>query len=251
MDAMNIAVVPSLTDLAQRINAEHREACAALARSLHHAMAAGDMLVEAKRRVKREGGQWLPWLSQHCAMSERSAQVYMKLAKNRQAIEARSAAGAADFSIRNAIELLKPPKAEPEGFELPKIGDVKSEEAGREAPLMDMAPAPAASSAAADQLEERVELDAEKVAALGAKASSEIASAQADIMYARAQRANFQGVSEYAQAKIATFFEIERAAIEEVERLNQIVKLVEVIRAGPDGAGQGNAADPQTDGAGL
>jgi hypothetical protein len=74
--------------------------------TLKHAMACGDLLIEAK--AKLEFGQWLPWLAEHCAsLSERTAQVYISLAKNRTAIEAKSA-DAADLTmtIRDALELI-------------------------------------------------------------------------------------------------------------------------------------------------
>ena len=50
-----------------------------------HAMAAGDLLIEAKAQLKH--GQWLPWLAKHCVISERTAQLYVKLAKKRTTIE--------------------------------------------------------------------------------------------------------------------------------------------------------------------
>jgi Protein of unknown function (DUF3102) len=42
-----------------------------------HAVATGRALVEAKSLLKH--GRWLPWLKEHCDMSERSAQLYMGL----------------------------------------------------------------------------------------------------------------------------------------------------------------------------
>jgi len=39
-------------------------------------MAAGDLLTQAKAQVPH--GQWLPWLHDHCTISERTAQLYTK-----------------------------------------------------------------------------------------------------------------------------------------------------------------------------
>jgi hypothetical protein len=56
----------SLADLAARINQEHEAAEAAIKRGAAHAMAAGDLLIEAKAQVPH--GQWLPWLAEHCVV---------------------------------------------------------------------------------------------------------------------------------------------------------------------------------------
>jgi hypothetical protein len=47
----------SLADLAARINAKHEAAGGALKRGLQHAIAAGELLLEAKAQLKH--GQWL------------------------------------------------------------------------------------------------------------------------------------------------------------------------------------------------
>ena len=68
-------------------------------------MAAGDLLIEAKAQVKH--GQWLPWLSDHVQISERTAQLYIRLAKNRAEIEkAKSAMHVADLTLNEAAALL-------------------------------------------------------------------------------------------------------------------------------------------------
>jgi DUF3102 family protein len=96
----------SLADLAARIRAEHEATIAALKSSVIHAMAAGDLLTEAKAQVPH--GQWLPWFSTNCTMSERSGQLYMRLAKHRATIEkemAKSAMGIADLTLNEAAAL--------------------------------------------------------------------------------------------------------------------------------------------------
>jgi hypothetical protein len=93
----------SLPELAARIRAEHEATAVAMQRGVEHAMAAGDLLIEAKAQLKH--GQWLPWLAEHCAMSERSAQLYMRIAKNRKAIEANTQQFA-DLNLNQVAALL-------------------------------------------------------------------------------------------------------------------------------------------------
>jgi hypothetical protein len=44
-----------------------------------HAIAAGHALIEAKALVAH--GEWLAWVKEHCGFSERTAQIYMRLAE--------------------------------------------------------------------------------------------------------------------------------------------------------------------------
>jgi hypothetical protein len=94
----------SLPDLAARIKAEHEAAAASLRDSVRHAIAAGELLIEAKARLKH--GQWLPWLRDHCSISERTAQLYMRVGKNRNEIERQMRNGVADLSLNEAAALL-------------------------------------------------------------------------------------------------------------------------------------------------
>ena len=102
----NQAVTATIDDLAARIVAEHKAVRAAMKSTLEHAMVCGDLLIEAK--AKLEHGEWLPWLAEHCkSLSERTAQIYISLAKNRAALEAKSAASAdLTMTIRDALELI-------------------------------------------------------------------------------------------------------------------------------------------------
>lgn len=94
----------SLSDLGARIRVEHHATSAALKSSVEHAMAAGDLLLEAKALVAH--GQWLPWLAEHCEMSERTAQLYMRTAKNREAVELQMRNAIADLTLNEAAALL-------------------------------------------------------------------------------------------------------------------------------------------------
>jgi hypothetical protein len=108
----------ALRDLAVRINAEHEAACAAIKSGAEHAMAAGDLLIEAKAALNHHGA-WLPWLQQNCEMSERTAQLYMRMARNREAIvaAAQNRNGVADLSLRGAMAMIAPPKPDAKDFD--------------------------------------------------------------------------------------------------------------------------------------
>lgn len=77
---------------------------AALKDGLKHAIAAGQLLVEAKAQLNH--GQWSPWLAEHCSISERTAQSYMRLARSLGNLEAVKAQRVADLSFRDALRSL-------------------------------------------------------------------------------------------------------------------------------------------------
>jgi hypothetical protein len=100
----------SLTDLAEQIRIEHKKAEAALATSLAHAMAAGDLLIKAKAQLPKRG-KWEEWIEQNCEFALRTAQLYTRLAKNRETIESKTQHVALlDLSVRGAIELISVPQ---------------------------------------------------------------------------------------------------------------------------------------------
>jgi hypothetical protein len=74
----------ALTDLAQGIAAEHAAVATALQSALTHAIAAGELLIEAKAKVRH--GQWLKWLAANCDIPKRTAAHYMALARNRESL---------------------------------------------------------------------------------------------------------------------------------------------------------------------
>jgi N6-adenosine-specific RNA methylase IME4 len=86
----------SLRDLAARINAEHTKVVHGLKAPMEHGIAAGHLLIEAKEQIKRKygHGHWLPWVRKYCLISERTAQLYMLLAKHES--EIRNCCGFAD-----------------------------------------------------------------------------------------------------------------------------------------------------------
>jgi hypothetical protein len=72
--------------------------------SLEHAIMAGELLIEAKEQVKH--GEWLPWLRDHCTISERTAQLYMRCAKNRAELTSEIRNDVADLTMSEAVALL-------------------------------------------------------------------------------------------------------------------------------------------------
>jgi hypothetical protein len=101
------ALSNSLTVLAESIKAEHDAVSVALCQSVAHAMNAGDLLLEAKDQLKH--GDWLLWLREKCSLRERTAQRYMRLAKNRATIEA-NPTRLSDLSLDGALALLTVPR---------------------------------------------------------------------------------------------------------------------------------------------
>jgi hypothetical protein len=96
----------ALSELAERINAEHRQAETALRAGLQHAKNAGDLLIEAKKQCKH--GEWLPWLKKNVRFSDRTAQAYMRVAERWPDLEAKAQA-TADLTIEDGLKLLAEP----------------------------------------------------------------------------------------------------------------------------------------------
>jgi hypothetical protein len=98
--------------LAGKIKREHAatERAAARARetareALDHAIAAGELLLEAKDLLKKQQGSshghWLPWLDQHVGIPPRTAQHYMRLARHAGQIR-----NVAHLKVREALKLI-------------------------------------------------------------------------------------------------------------------------------------------------
>jgi hypothetical protein len=94
----------SLADLAARIRAEHEAATADLNSGLRHAMAAGQLLIEAKGQIPH--GEWLPWVKDRCTISERTAQAYMRVSRSFNNLDDTKAQRVADLSFRDALHSL-------------------------------------------------------------------------------------------------------------------------------------------------
>src|SRR3989442_10571671 len=69
-----------LGSLAARANAEHEAAFGRLKDALEHARRAGEALIQAKTLCKH--GEFLQWIEANCHFSRRSAQLYMRVARD-------------------------------------------------------------------------------------------------------------------------------------------------------------------------
>jgi hypothetical protein len=97
----------TLHDLARRIAVEHNAVAVALRSALAHAIAAGELLIEAKSKVRH--GQWLKWLAANCeTIPERTATHYMALARDRERLCDENG-NVLPISVNRALAMLKWP----------------------------------------------------------------------------------------------------------------------------------------------
>lgn len=93
-----------LVAVASEINKEHRLCEEAAGKAVSHAIRCGELLTAAKSKIPH--GHWGAWLSENFEGSVRTAQVYMRLANNREAIEAVKTQSSAHLSIDGALKSL-------------------------------------------------------------------------------------------------------------------------------------------------
>jgi Protein of unknown function (DUF3102) len=91
----------ALLDLAQAIDREHQAAIGATRTAIEHAVTCGKLLVQAKGTLPH--GEWLYWLEANTSVSTRTAQVYMRLARELPKLSEENAQRAALLTIRDAI----------------------------------------------------------------------------------------------------------------------------------------------------
>jgi hypothetical protein len=136
--AINVAGSNRLPILATSINEHLKAAETATRHGLEHAIAAGLLLLEAKKLV--DHGEWLAWLQANCRLGQRQAQTYMRLARNRHRLEAVKNAAAAHLTIGAAELLVGRPRPErrrglPGQIDLLGGPEVTAEEEARETGL--------------------------------------------------------------------------------------------------------------------
>jgi len=95
-----------LQDLAERINEEHDNCERSLRQGLQHALNAGGLLIEARSLCPH--GAWATWLEDNTTVSQRTAQLYMRVARGLPVLEAK-AQHVADLTLREAAALLSAP----------------------------------------------------------------------------------------------------------------------------------------------
>ena len=94
-----------LADLATRIKSLHAQVLDSGKNVVRKAIEAGVALIDAKRQVGH--GNWLRWLKENCELSERTSEVYMECARNRQKLESKIAT-AANMTLHQALREIKP-----------------------------------------------------------------------------------------------------------------------------------------------
>jgi hypothetical protein len=109
----------ALQDLAGAINREHAAAAAAAETAVGHALNAGRLLLQVKAHLAH--GEFLPWLRASCAVKQRQARQYMRLAKGWATLETKTAPGA-DLTIKGALRLLDD---RPSETPTPKTGEAQ------------------------------------------------------------------------------------------------------------------------------
>ena len=88
------AKTAALPELAKQINGLYEIAVATAA---NHAMAIGELLVEAQSRVQQDGGKWQDWVEANLVFGYRNASRYLKLAKDTALVSDRTRVS--DFTI--------------------------------------------------------------------------------------------------------------------------------------------------------
>jgi hypothetical protein len=111
---MNMDLTPRpLAAIAADLRHEVEQADQQWQSAVGHAIRAGELLIEAKTQV--EHGEWLPWLEANFPGSVRSAQGYMRIARNRAKY-----ATVAHLGVGGALKQLTAPRKESEDDHLGK-----------------------------------------------------------------------------------------------------------------------------------
>ena len=109
LNAAAPSIAIELRDLAEIASAAHSHVCAAAMRGTEYAAQGGRALNEAKRIVGY--GRWIEWLKQNCPeISERTAQLYMRIAKKLAVLDVEEAQRVARLSLRKVAKHLAEPK---------------------------------------------------------------------------------------------------------------------------------------------
>ena len=107
---MDTEIVRNPEEIASKINEEHTRAFEKAQDALSHARAAGELLIEAKGLLKH--GEWGNWLAENVAFTERTAQSYMRLARNWESLSKNETIS--DLGLVKTLSLLS---------DVPKVGD--------------------------------------------------------------------------------------------------------------------------------
>lgn len=105
----------SLEEIAAKVNAAHEARGGHVKHSLERACEAGLLLVEARKRFpyQRGGEGWLGWLKANVRFPERTVHHYMRIARNWDRLESKSAM-IADLGVVEAVRLISQPNDSPQ-----------------------------------------------------------------------------------------------------------------------------------------
>lgn len=96
--------IAELKDISNEINVAHNKVVEACRSSVGHAIKAGELLIKAKSVVIH--GEWGNWLKDNLILSKRTAQAYMRLAREYPKLEASNTQHVADLPLRDAIQVI-------------------------------------------------------------------------------------------------------------------------------------------------
>jgi len=96
--------IQTFQTLPEQINWEHDQAQHAARSALDHALKAGELLIQAKQQCAY--GEWLLWVNQNCQFAERTARLYMQLARRRECYSEPEWQRVADLPLREAVKCL-------------------------------------------------------------------------------------------------------------------------------------------------
>jgi hypothetical protein len=105
--SVQAAAPHDLEALARAIVDAHEDCLRHSSLALQHAMVAGHLLQQAKAQVAH--GHWLDWIAEHCGISARTAQTYMRVAREYPSLSLDDAQRAAHLSLRQAVAALSAP----------------------------------------------------------------------------------------------------------------------------------------------
>jgi len=97
------ALVEIIREAHQAVCNANSAVCSARYVALQKAFDAGEALLKLKPAIRH--GEWVSYLENNCELKERTAQLYMQLAANREAVEAK-AQRVADLTLRGALKLI-------------------------------------------------------------------------------------------------------------------------------------------------
>ena len=99
-----VGAVSRLPELAQAIERAHQAAIGAARSAIEHAVACGALLRRAKAEIGH--GEWLEWIEANCTVGRRTAQVYMRLARELPKLPEANAQRVAHLTVREAAVLV-------------------------------------------------------------------------------------------------------------------------------------------------